>query len=403
MKEKRKWAVLLVCSLIFAQSISVFTTNKIEAKGTQTITVYRGKSVSLTITQKGKKKKTGKKYRYTVANKKIAGISAKGKIKGKKAGTTKVTLQKKTNKKKIVIKVKVVDYVKELRLTSATNIALKEGETKSVRAVVYPKTAKNRNVEYSSSDRGIAIVRSDGTVQAVQSGFATITLKTKGTTKKGTKITKKILIYVTGEAKPVPTPHVPDIDGIVPATPGPTGNTGNTGDTGNKGSGNGATAVPSEKPKTLEQAIKEIPVPDSSKLLAASFVVKDKGSTSTLYFVNRGYQGTMHITVDGMDMTSSSGVANALYRLETEITGKGISVSVNPGNKRENQYYDEKLGLWRDAILVSRQDLSCAWLITNRKNGQEYHLTAWQHDPKYGTPYGVIITDGDTTSRLVVS
>lgn len=398
MKEKRKWAVLLVCSLLFAQSISVFTTNKIEAKGTQTFTVYRGKSVPLTITQKGKKKKTGKKYRYTVANKKIAGISAKGTVKGKKAGTTKVTLQKKTNKKKIVIKVKVVDYVKELRLTSATNIALKEGGTKSVRAVVYPKTAKNRNVEYSSSDRSIATVRSDGTVQAVQSGFATITVKTKGTTKKGTKITKKIQIYVTGEAKPVPTPKAPDIDGIVI---GNKGDTGNTGDTGNPG--NGATAVPSEQPKTLEQAIKEIPVPDSSTLLAASFVVKDKESTSTLYFVNRAYQGTMHIAVDGMDMTSSSGVANALYRLETEVTGKGISVSVNPGNKRENKYYDEKLGLWRDAILVSRQDLSCAWLITNRKNGGEYHLTAWQHDPKYGTPYGVIITDGDTSSRLIVS
>lgn len=400
MREKRKCAVLLVCSLFFAQSISGFTTNKIEAKGTQTVTVYRGKSVPLTITQKGKKKKTGKKYRYTVANKKIASISAKGTIKGKKAGTTKVTLQKKTNRKKIVIKVKVVDYVKELRLTSATNIALKEGGTKSVRAVVYPKTAKNRNVEYSSSDRSIATVRSDGTVQAVQSGFATITVKTKGTTKKGTKITKKILIYVSAETKPVPTPHVPDIDGIVTEPPVPTGNTG---DTGNKGSGNDATAVPSEKPKTLEQAIKEIPVPDSSTLLAASFVVKDKESTSTLYFVNRSYQGTMHITVDGMDMTSSSGVANALYRLETEITGKGLSVSVNPGNKRENKYYDEKLGLWRDAIYVSRQDLSCAWLITNRKNGGEYHLTAWQHDPKYGTPYGLIITDGDTSSRLIVS
>lgn len=395
MKEKRKWAVLLVCSLLFAQSISVFTTNKIEAKGTQTVTVYRGKSVPLTITQKGKKKKTGKKYRYTVANKKIAAISAKGTVKGKKAGTTKVTLQKKTNKKKIVIKVKVVDYVKELRLTSATNIALKEGGTKSVRAVVYPKTAKNRNVEYSSSDRSIATVRSDGTVQAVQSGFATITVKTKGITKKGTKITKKIQIYVTGETKPVPTPKAPDRDGIVIV------NIGDTGDTGNPG--NGATAVPSEQPKTLEQAIKEIPVPDSSTLLAASFVVKDKDSTSTLYFVNRAYQGAMHIAVDGMDMTSSSGVANALYRLETEVTGKGISVSVNPGNKRENKYYDEKLGLWRDAILVSRQDLSCAWLITNRKNGQEYHLTAWQRDLKYGTPYGVIITDGDTSSRLIVS
>lgn len=392
MKEKRKWAVLLACSLLFAQSISVFDktvfpTKETEAKGIETFTVYRGKSVPLTITQKGKKKKTGKKYRYRVANKKIATISAKGKVKAKKAGTTKVTLQKKSSKKKIQIKVKVVDYVKELRLNSATNLMLTEGDKKAVRAVVYPKTAKTRKIAYSSSNKEIVTVRSDGTVQAVQSGFATITLKTKGTTKKGKKITKKIHIYVTaGSIKRAPVPNVPDKDALVTDTP----------------STGGATAAPGEPKKTLEQAIKEIPVPDSSKLLAASFVVTEAKKTSTLYFVNRGYQGAMHVAVDGMDMTSSSGVVNALKRLETEITGKGLSVSVNPGNKKENKYYDEKLGLWRDAILVSRYDLASAWLITNRKNGQEYQLMAWQNDQKYGTPYGLIITDGDTASKIVV-
>ena len=129
MKEKRKLAVIMACSLFFAQSISLCGAKGLEeteAKGMQTFTIYRGKSSSLTITQKGKKKKTGKKYRYQVANKKIATISAKGKVKGKKAGTTKVTLQKKSNRKKIKIKVKVVDYVKELRLSSATNVMLQD-------------------------------------------------------------------------------------------------------------------------------------------------------------------------------------------------------------------------------------------------------------------------------------
>lgn len=385
---KRKWAVCLVCSLLFAQSISVFTNNEIEAKKVQTFTVYRGKSVSLTITQKGKKKKTGKKYRYKVANRKIASISAKGKVKGKKAGTTKVTLRKKSTGKKSTIKIKVVDYVKELRLTSASNIMLNEGGKRSVRGEVLPKTAKNREIAYSSSDEGIAVVRPDGTVQAVQSGFATITLKTKGITKKGKKITKKIYIYVKGDTQPAPTPVVPDLDSPVIGS-------GST-------AAPSASPAPSEAPKTLEQAIKEIPAPDSQTLLAASFVVKDTKGTSTLYFINRDYQGAMHVSVDGMDMASSSGVANALRRLETEMTGKGVSVSVNPGNKKENQYYDEKLGLWRDNLVVSRDSLSSAWLIKNRKNGQEYHLMAWQNDPKYGTPYGVIITEGDTASKIVV-
>lgn len=386
MKEKRKLAVIMACSLVFAQSISLCGAKGLEeteAKGMQTFTVYRGKSSSLTITQKGKKKKTGKKYRYQVANKKIATISAKGKVKGKKAGTTKVTLQKKSNRKKIKIKVKVVDYVKELRLLSATNVMLQEGEKKSVRALVYPKTAKNRKVEYKSSNSSIAIVNSDGVVRAVQSGFATITVKTKGTTKKGKKISKKIQIYVAADTPSAPTPNVPD---------------GNSPVVG----GGGTTDKPDEKPKTLEQAIKEIPTPDSSTLLAASFVVKEAEGTSTLYFVNRAYQGTMHVAVDGMDMTSNSGVINALKRLETEVTGKGNAVSVNPGNKPENKFFDEKLGLWRDILLVSRVDLSSAWLIKNLKSGQQYHLMAWQQDKKYGTPYGMIITEGDTTSKIVV-
>ncbi len=386
MKEKRKLAVIMACSLVFAQSISLCGTKGLEeteAKGMQTFTIYRGKSSSLTITQKGKKKKTGKKYRYQVANKKIATISAKGKVKGKKAGTTKVTLQKKSNRKKIKIKVKVVDYVKELRLSSATNVMLQEGEKKSVRALVYPKTAKNRKVEYKSSNSSIAIVNSDGVVRAIQSGFATITVKTKGTTKKGKKISKKIQIYVAADTPSAPTPNVPDGNSTVVG-------------------GDGTTDKPDEKPKTLEQAIKEIPTPDSSTLLAASFVVKEAEGTSTLYFVNRAYQGTMHVAVDGMDMTSNSGVINALKRLETEVTGKGNAVSVNPGNKPENKFFDEKLGLWRDILLVSRVDLSSAWLIRNLKSGQQYHLMAWQQDKKYGTPYGMIITEGDTTSKIVV-
>ncbi len=386
MKEKRKLAVVMACSLIFAQSISLFGVKgleKTEAKGLQTFTVYRGKSASLTITQKGKKKKTGRKYRYQVANKKIATISAKGKVKGKKAGTTKVNLQKKSNRKKIKIKVKVVDYVKELRLSSATNVMLQEGGKKSVRALVYPKTAKNRKVEYKSSNSSIATVDSNGVVRAVQSGFATITVKTKGTTKKGKKISKKIQIYVAADTPSAPTPNVPD---------------GNSPVVG----GDGTTDKPDEKPKTLEQAIKEIPTPDSSTLLAASFVVKEAEGTSTLYFVNRAYQGTMHVAVDGMDMTSNSGVINALKRLETEVTGKGNAVSVNPGNKPENKFFDEKLGLWRDILLVSRVDLSSAWLIKNLKSRQQYHLMAWQQDKKYGTPYGMIITEGDTTSKIVV-
>lgn len=374
MTRRRRVAALLAGAMLLGEILSAGNTSGVEAKATQTFTIYRGKSASLTITQKGKKTKTGKKYRYRVANKKIATISAKGKVKGKKAGTTKVILQKKSSKKKITIKIKVVDYVKELRLSSASNIMLKAGEKKSVKAVVYPTTAKSRKVVYASSNKSIATVSSAGTVQAVQSGFATVTVTTKGTTKKGKKLSKKIYIYVSEETTPVPTPKVPDagatvIGGGSTATPGAT-----------------ATPAPTERPKTLEEAIKEISVPDASTLIAATFVAQDAGATSTLYFINRNYQGTMHVAVDGIDMSSSSSVTNVLHKLETEVLGRNTAVYEGPG----------------DIFRVTRPSLSDAWGIRNTSNGNEYRLMAWEKDTKYGTPYGLIITGGDTTSNIVV-
>ena len=380
MTRRRRVAALLAGVMLLGEILSAGSTSGVEAKATQTFTIYRGKSASLTITQKGKKTKPGKKYRYRVANKKIATISAKGKVKGKKAGITKVTLQKKSNKKKITIKIKVVDYVKELRLSSASNIMLKAGEKKSVKAVVYPTTAKSRKVVYASSNKSIATVSSAGTVQAVQSGFATVTATTKGTTKRGKKLSKKIYIYVSEETTPVPTPNVPDAGATViggGSTPKP-GSTATPGAT--------ATPAPTEGPKTLEEAIKEIPVPDASTLVAATFVVQEAGATSTLYFINRNYRGMMHVAVDGIDMSSSSSVTNVLHKLETEVLGKNTAVYTGPG----------------DIFRVTRPSLSDAWGIRNTSNGKEYRLMAWEKDTKYGTPYGLIITDGDTTSNIVV-
>lgn len=388
MTRRRRVAALLAGAMLLGEILSAGSTSGVEAKVTQTFTIYRGKSASLTITQKGKKTKPGKKYRYRVANKKIATVSAKGKVKGKKAGTTKVTLQKKSSKKKITIKIKVVDYVKELRLSSATNIMLKAGEKKSVKAVVYPTTAKSRKVVYTSSNKSIATVSSTGTVQAVQSGFATVTVTTKGTTKKGKKLSKKIYIYVSEETTPVPTPNVPDAGATViggGSTPKPgASNTPTPGSTATPGAT--ATPAPTERPKTLEEAIKEIPAPDASTLVAATFVVQDAGATSTLYFINRNYQGTMHVAVDGADMSSSSSVTNVLHKLETEVLGRNIAVYTGPG----------------DIFRVTRPNISDAWGIRNTSNGNEYRLMAWEKDTKYGTPYGLIITEGDTTSTVIV-
>ena len=419
MRGKRVVAIALLGSLLFSQSIGTTHLNIAKTNKIETITIYKGKSTLLKISQKGKKIKTGKKYRYQVAKKRIATISKSGKVKAKKAGTTNVVLQKKSNKKKIKIKIKVVDYVKELRISSATNMMMKVGEKKNISATVYPATAKSRKVQYSCSDTRIATVNASGMVQTLQSGMATITVKTKEIAKNGKKISKKIYLMVTEDSSPVPTPYIPVKDDtviggstiVVIPTPTPSATVTPGGDITPTPTGatptSTATVIPTptataaEPPKTLEEAIKAIPSPSSSTLIAANFVVKNTKGISTLYFINRNYQGQMHVSVDGIDLSSSNTVVYNLHRLATEVTG-GFTVSVNPGDKKENKYYDTEWGLWRDILAVNRPTLSDAWLITNRRDGTSYRMMAWETDQLYGTPYGLIITEGDTSSKIKV-
>lgn len=437
MKNKRIVALLLSLSMILAQG-QIEGCN-VEAKQPQKLSIYRGKTEVLRIVQNGKKKKTGSSYRYQGYNKKVVSITGTGKIKAKKAGTTNVVLVKKSTGKKTKIKVKVVDHVKSLKLLSSTNIVLEQGKKKSIQAVVYPKTAKNRQVSYKSSDSRVVTVNEKGTVQAVATGFATITVTTKGINKKGKKIAKKINVGVLGDTSPIPTPYIPgkEDDVIIIHTPVPSSvptvtATATAMPTATSQPGSDpeatpsaiptatatavplptATGKPTQSPSTggeqeetknsLQEMIDQIPKPASSTLVAATIVAKGTKGTSTLYFINRNYQGNMHVSVDGIQMSSDSGVAHVLKRMATEVTGKGVSKSVNPGNKQENKYYDEKLQCWMNILWVSRGTLADAWLITNRKKGNKYRLSAWETDTVYGTPYGLIITEGDTTSDIVV-
>ena len=55
---------------------------------------------------------------------------------------------------------------------------LKVGDTLKLEATVYPTDATNKDVTWESSDTKIAVVRKDGTVSALKTGKATITVKT---------------------------------------------------------------------------------------------------------------------------------------------------------------------------------------------------------------------------------
>lgn len=122
---KKTVASLLIAALCVSSLTG--TSKQAEAKKkatlkTKSITLKKGKSKSIKIKNKNKK------YRYTFTsnNKKVAKVSAKGKVKGVKAGTAKITVKeiiKKRKKRKLgQVKVKVTGkkVVKPTNNTSST-------------------------------------------------------------------------------------------------------------------------------------------------------------------------------------------------------------------------------------------------------------------------------------------
>ena len=85
----------LAVSMLSATSVTMAKTKKAAIK-TKTITVQAGKTKKITI----KNKKKTCKYTFTSNKKKIATVSAKGVVKGKKAGSAKITVKEAAKKGK---------------------------------------------------------------------------------------------------------------------------------------------------------------------------------------------------------------------------------------------------------------------------------------------------------------
>ena len=88
----------LVLSISMIQITNVSAANKIKLNKTKA-TIYTGKTVTLKL------KNNKNKVKWSSSNKKIATVSSKGKVKGKKTG--KVTIIAKVGKKKYKCKVTV--------------------------------------------------------------------------------------------------------------------------------------------------------------------------------------------------------------------------------------------------------------------------------------------------------
>lgn len=161
--------------------------------------VYVGASAKLNV-----KATKGAKLTYRTSNKGIVTVNSKGNIKGRKAGTAKITITAKKSKYKTVKKTITVKVVKQNQKITASNVSLyyKKGRYLGAKA----KTG----LTYKSSNSSVVSVNSKGYIVGKKVGTAKIyiTAKASGRYKKATKtvVVKVIKQTSTPAVKPTTTP-----------------------------------------------------------------------------------------------------------------------------------------------------------------------------------------------------
>ncbi len=197
MKQRKLWMLGL---LILVAAVMAFPTQakaakvkvtsvKVQDPYAKKIEVAKGKSVKVvpvvTVTPDNSK---NKKVTFKSKNKKIATVSSKGVVKGKKAGKTKIVITSKKNKKKkttiqVVVKKKPIKKV----TLNKTNVTLTVGTPIKLAATVTTQKGSSKNVYWTSDQPGIATVSQDGTITPLKPGKATVTVAaTDGSKKKAT-------------------------------------------------------------------------------------------------------------------------------------------------------------------------------------------------------------------------
>ena len=208
-KSKRFLALLLAFGLTVPSSTGLVepvsmvstvqaATNKLTLKASNK-NVYVGASAKLNA-----KATKGAKLSYKTSNKKIATIDNKGNIKGRKAGTAKITVTAKKSKCKTVKKTITVKVVKQNQKITASNVSVyyKKGRYLGAKA--------RTGLTYKSSNSSVVSVNSKGYIVGKKVGTAKIyiTAKESSVYKKTTKtvVVKVIKQASTPVVKPTATP-----------------------------------------------------------------------------------------------------------------------------------------------------------------------------------------------------
>lgn len=179
-------SLTLACSLIctplkISNAKTKVTSVKVVNVLRNKLQIKKGKSFKLKVCLNNKLVKSQvKNFKFTSSNPKIASVKSNGTINGISAGTAKITVQSKANKKKkATVKVTVTSkvLVKSISLNK-TSIEVNENSDDEIKLYVtkiLPSNAKNKEVEWVSSNDDIVDIDDEGILIIGDPGTATLT------------------------------------------------------------------------------------------------------------------------------------------------------------------------------------------------------------------------------------
>ena len=288
---------------------------------------YVGKTTKISA-----KATKGAKLSYKTSNKKIAMVSSKGVITGKKAGTVKITITAKKSKYKTVKKTITVKVYRQKQKITASNVKLTTGQRKNLGA-----KARTR-LSYKSSNPKVVTVDKKGNLTAKKTGTAkiTVTALANNTYNKASRtitvtVVKKFIPKQTESVKPTQPPKQtetakPTATPIPTATPAPTAMPEPT-----KTPQPTATPAPTEAPKpTSVPEPTEAPQPNISYVTSMHF--NETSKTNTVY-IGEPKASTLEWTATG-DTTLKDFVFTSSDPAIATVDENGTITGVSVGDVR---------------------------------------------------------------------
>ena len=226
-KKLKTLAAVIACTMALGAAPSVPGTSSLPA----VTTTVEAAAKNVTLKVSGKKVKVGKKVKlnakatkgaklsYKSSNKKIATVSRRGVVTGKKAGKVKITITAKkakyeTTKKTVTIKVSRQD-----QLITASDVTMTAGQRLNLGAQA--RTA----LTYKCSNLKVVSVDQNGNLEALKPGTAKITLSAKAsvTFNKASRIVTVKVVKKTTQPVTTPKPTPQPVQPVQPVPqPSPT-------------------------------------------------------------------------------------------------------------------------------------------------------------------------------------